>query len=266
MNMKKFTLITGAAGFLGKIHAETAHEMRHNLILLDLDKKRLSNLAKSLRNINEELEVITFVTDVSNESKLKKISNSLLRAKRYVNVIINNAAIDSKVSMNKKISNSSLENFSQKNWNNELNVGLKGAFLCSKIFGKHMIKLKMGNIINIGSDLSVIAPNQKLYKDSGFKNFVKPVTYSVIKHGILGLTKYIASSWSQHNIRSNCLSLGPIENNHPTKFKSNIKKLIPLSRMGSKLDVENAIKFLLSEESEFMNGHNLIIDGGRTII
>ena len=140
-------------------------------------------------------------------------------------MIINNAAIDSKISMNKKISNSSLENFSQKNWNNELNVGLKGAFLCSKIFGKHMIKLKMGNIINIGSDLSVIAPNQKLYKDSGFKNFVKPVTYSVIKHGILGLTKYIASSWAQHNIRSNCLSLGPIENNHPTQFKSNLKKL-----------------------------------------
>ena len=124
----------------------------------------------------------------------------------------------------------------------------------------------MGNIINIGSDLSVIAPNQKLYKDSGFKNFVKPVTYSVIKHGILGLTKYIASSWAQHNIRSNCLSLGPIENNHPTQFKSNLKKIIPLSRMGNKLDVENAIKFLLSEESEFMNGHNLIVDGGRTII
>ena len=72
MSMKKFTLITGAAGFLGKIHAKTAHKMRHNLILLDLDKKRLSNLAKSLRNINQELEVITFVTDVSNESKLKK--------------------------------------------------------------------------------------------------------------------------------------------------------------------------------------------------
>ena len=85
-----------------------------------------------------------------------------------------------------------------------MNVGLKGSFLLIKYFGDEMFKKKKGSIINIGSDLSVIAPNQQIYKSS-YKNYIKPVTYSVIKHGMLGLTKYFASLYGPKNVRVNMI-------------------------------------------------------------
>ena len=92
-----------------------------------------------------------------------------------------------------------LENFDTSQWNLEMNVGLRGAMLCSKIFGSTMAKFKDGKIINIASDLSVIAPDQRLYHNKKLlseEQHVKPVTYSVIKHGLIGLTKYCAAYWA----------------------------------------------------------------------
>ena len=71
---------------------------------------------------------------------------------------------------------------------------LKRSYLCTKIFGTYMSKFREGSIINISSDLGIIAPDQRIYNKS---NFIKPVTYSVVKHGIIGLTKYTASYWGK---------------------------------------------------------------------
>ena len=120
---------------------------------------------------------------------------------------------------------------------------------------------KNGVIINIGSELSVVAPDQRIYK----KNFFKPVTYSVIKHGIIGLTKYLSTYWAEHGIRCNALSPGGIFNNQDKKFLRNFKKLVPLNRMANQDEYNSAIQFLCSDASKFLNGHNLIIDGGRSI-
>ena len=166
--------------------------------------------------------------------------------------------------MNKKIKfkNNSLENFSLNLWDDEIKVGLTGSFLCAKHFGYQMKRNKKnGVIINIGSELSVVAPDQRIYK----KNFFKPVTYSVIKHGIIGLTKYLSTYWAEHGIRCNALSPGGIFNNQDKKFLRNFKKLVPLNRMANQDEYNSAIQFLCSDASKFLNGHNLIIDGGRSI-
>ena len=166
--------------------------------------------------------------------------------------------------MNKKIKfkNNSLENFSLNLWDDEIKVGLTGSFLCAKHFGYQMKRnKKKGVIINIGSELSVVAPDQRIYK----KNFFKPVTYSVIKHGIIGLTKYLSTYWAEHGIRCNALSPGGIFNNQDKKFLRNFKKLVPLNRMANQDEYNSAIQFLCSDASKFLNGHNLIIDGGRSI-
>ena len=122
---------------------------------------------------------------------------------------------------------------------------------------------KKGVILNIGSDLSIIAPDQRLYSHL---NSLKPVTYSVVKHGIVGLTKYLASYWSSKNIRVNCLSPGGIYNKQDKNFTKKIKKLIPLNRMAHKNEYNEVIQFLCSDASSYMTGQNIIIDGGRTII
>ena len=121
------------------------------------------------------------------------------------------------------------------------------------------------SIINIASDLSVIAPKQNLYIIKNHPKFIKPITYSVIKHGILGLTKYLASYWGKDNIKVNSLSPGSVLNDQSTGLQNRLKKEIPMNRLASKSEYIGAIQFLSSENSNYMTGQNIIIDGGRTI-
>ena len=177
-------------------------------------------------------------------------------------MLINNAAIDA--IPNKKKSTS--QKFpTDKIWDDEINVSLKGSFLMIKFFGEEMIKKRKGSIINIGSDLSVIAPNQAIYKSS-YKNYIKPVTYSVIKHGMLGLTKYFASLYAKSNVRVNMISPGPIHNQQSKKLLNELKSIIPMKRLGDPKEILGILIFLSSQDSSYITGQNILIDGGRTII
>ena len=133
-----------------------------------------------------------------------------------------------------------------------------------KNFGEQMNKRKSGKIINIGSDLSYIAPNQDLYSD--VKNFLKPVTYSVIKHGLLGMTKYFSSLYAKNNVQVNMLSPGPIYNNQNKLFIKKLLNFIPSKKMASRSDLTDGLLFLIKKTNSYYTGQNLIIDGGRTII
>ena len=154
-------------------------------------------------------------------------------------------------------------------WNQEIAVGLTGAFLCSKIFGTAMADMNNGGVIlNIASDLSVISPDQRLYRKQGLSEVnqpVKPVTYSVIKTGILGLTRYLATYWPDKGIRCNALSPGGVENNQGDDFMEKIISLIPAGRMASNEEYHSAVQFLCSDASLYMNGQNMIVDGGRSV-
>ena len=165
---------------------------------------------------------------------------------------------------------SRLENFPINQWDLQISVGLTGAFLCSKIFGLMILNQGHGGVIlNIASDLSVIAPDQRIYRKPGLKEQnqpVKPVTYSVIKTGLVGLTRYLASYWVDKGIRSNSLSPGGIYNNQPEEFVQRLVDLIPMGRMAEKSEYRSAIQFLCSDASKFMNGQNIVIDGGRSIL
>ena len=152
-----------------------------------------------------------------------------------------------------------------KQWHQELNVSLLGNYLIVKYFVEFLKKNKSSSVINIGSDLSVIAPNQKIYKVT-FGDYIKPVTYSVVKHGLVGLTKYYASLFAKNNIRFNMISPGPVYKKQNQKFLNELKKITPMNRIGLPKDLSGAIKFLLSKNSSFITGQNLLIDGGRTII
>ena len=262
---KKFCLITGAAGLLGHEHAEAILEINGNLILTDIDSKKLKKMAKNIMNKLKKANILFFKMDVTKTKDIKKVFNKLKKNKIYVEILINNAAIDSKVKGKVVRNSNSFEKFSLNEWEKQISVGLTGSMLCSRIFGSAKKKRKKGVILNIASDLSVIAPDQRLYSSSKKNKNYKPVTYSVIKHGLIGLTKYLSTYWPETNIRCNSLSPGGIELNQSIKFKKKIAKLIPLNRMAHKSEYKSAIKFLCSDASSYMTGHNLVIDGGRSI-
>ena len=244
----KNIILTGGSGFLGKQIAKAFKLIGAHVIILDIKKPLNKNYAKF------------YQCDVTNEVEVKKIAKLILKKNNKIDVLINNAASDH---VPNKKNNSELENFKLDMWKKDLEVGLNGSFICTKIFGSLMASRKKGVILNISSDLSIIAPNQDLYKGL---NFVKPITYSVVKHGINGLTKYTASYWANKNIRCNAIAPGGIINQQNKSFLKKIKKVIPLKRLAKKNEYNDLILFLCSDSSSYMTGSIVIADGGRTIL
>ncbi len=266
----KYAVITGAAGLLGIEHAKALLECSCNVILTDIDSTGLTHLAAKLSALYPEVSIIPYTMDVTSESSVISLRDFLDSQSISIDILINNAAINPKVDPSSPLTHSTrLENFSLEQWNLEISVGLTGAFLCSKILGYSMINNKSGGvIINIASDLSVIAPDQRLYElpnTPSDKQPVKPVTYSVIKSALIGLTKYLSTYWCNHNIRCNALSPGGVFTNQDDTFVQNLNSLIPLNRMASIDEYHGAIQFLCSDSSKYMTGQNLVVDGGRTV-
>ena len=265
----KIVIITGGAGLLGIKHAEAVAEFCGIPILLDINDGAIANAVSQLKN-QFNRNCTGYNCDITDRDALENCKDKILKDFGRIDVLINNAALDPKVK--NSVHNESLgrlENFDLKQWDLELKVGLTGAFLCTQVFGLEMVKQQQGVIINVSSDLGIIAPDQRLYERPGMSKSnqpVKPVTYSVIKHGLIGLTKYIATYWAMDGIRANTLCPAGIYNNHPTEFVEKISKLIPLQRMANINEYKAAIVFLSSEASSYMNGQTLIIDGGRSIM
>ena len=186
-----------------------------------------------------------------------------------IDILINNAAIDAKVGVSQGITNASrLEVFNLNQWNKELAVGLTGAFICSKVFGFAMAQTGGGVILNIASDLSVIAPDQRLYSKSStqiMNRAAKPVTYSVIKFGLVGLTKYLSTYWPDKGVRCNALSPGGIYTGQSNDFVKKIEQLIPLQRMATPSEYRSTVQYMCSDASSYMTGQNIVVDGGRSV-
>ena len=251
---------------LGEKHAETIAEFGGTPILLDIEKK--IGFEKAQRISNEyQVDCEYQFCDITDESQILNVRDSLLSKFGQIDILINNAAIDPKVKKQSGKNLSRLENFPLNQWNLELGVSLTGAMICSKIFGYEMAKKGTGVILNISSDLGVIAPDQRLYKKEGFNENeqpVKPVTYSVIKHGLIGLTKYLATYWADKGVRCNALCPGGIYNNQPDEFIKKISKLIPMRRMANSDEYKAAVIFMVSDASSYMNGSVVSMDGGKS--
>lgn len=262
---RKIAIITGGGGLLGVKHAEAIAEMGGVPVLLDLCTEGLIN-AKAHLNKNFGIDVLICVCDITDSSQIQLTLEKIISKYNRLDILINNASINPKAESDQQHF-LRLENFSLNQWLLEINVGLTGAFLCSQIFGSYMAKKQKGVIINIASDLGVIAPNQSLYRQEGLpENLqpVKPVTYSVIKHGLIGLTRYLATYWADKGIRCNALAPGGVLNGQDEVFIKRIQELIPLGRMASSDEYKASIVFLASEASSYMTGAVLSVDGGRT--
>ena len=266
----KTALITGSAGLLGIEHAKALLETGANVILTDLNEGDLFVAYDNLKRDETKGRIFCHVMDVTEQESIAEISSSLSSDGVRVDILINNAAIDPKVKENETIEMTRLENFSLDQWNIELSVGLTGAFLCSQVFGPAMASDKQGGVIlNIASDLSVISPDQRLYRKEGLADEqqpVKPVTYSVIKTGLIALTRYLATYWADKGVRANALSPGGVYTGQNEDFVQKLTSLIPMGRMAKVDEYRSAIQFLCSDASAYMNGQNIVMDGGRSVL
>jgi NAD(P)-dependent dehydrogenase (short-subunit alcohol dehydrogenase family) len=265
----KTVLITGAAGLLGKEHARAVLSAGGGVILTDIGQSALSTSSEELASEFGGDLIFSYSMDVTEPNSIRAVFDALVEIGIRVDVLINNAAIDPKVDGERGIVETSrLENFTLEQWNLELAVGLTGAFLCSQVFGAQMaVDGQGGVILNIASDLSVFSPDQRLYQQSGLpanQQPVKPATYSVIKTGLIGLTRYLSTYWADRGVRSNALSPGGIYTGQGDEFVQKLERLIPMGRMAKADEYQSAIQFLCSDASAYMNGQNIVMDGGRS--
>jgi NAD(P)-dependent dehydrogenase (short-subunit alcohol dehydrogenase family) len=265
----RVAIVTGGAGLLGYQHGAILAAAGANVVLLDLGLANPKLRAEQLA-ADHGPECIGLAVDITSEASLLEARDVILAKFNRIDILINNAANNPKVEdQNPGEPWSRLENFPLETWNADIAVGLTGAFLCSRIFGQEMVKRNSGVILNVASDLGVIAPDQRLYRKEGVpedQQPVKPVTYSVVKTALIGLTRYLSTYWTANNIRVNAISPGGVFAGQPDEFTARLHQLIPMGRMAHKDEYQGAILFLCSDASSYMTGQNLIVDGGRSVL
>ena len=255
--LNKHIILTGANGLLGKNFANAILTKGAKILAVDI------NFVGFQEQIDPRYQnnVRYFEIDITNEIQILEFFATLESEKISIDGLVNNAALNPKVEDGGH-GLVGLENLNYVQWKKEIDLGLWAAVNISRHVAQNMVQNNVrGSIVNIGSDYGHLAPKQSLYE----KDSRKPITYSVVKYGIVGLTKYFATYYAEKGIRVNCLSPGGIFNNQDANFLNKISKEIPLGRMADKSELNGALIFLLSEENSYVTGVDLIVDGGRSI-
>lgn len=265
----KVVVITGGAGLLGQKHAEAVIEGKGIAVLLDISQQGIECAIDSLkRKYGNNCKIEGYVADITERAQVEKIKDVLLKKYRHVDALVNNAANNPKVEGNAaNMKAIQFENFPIQMWLDDIAVGLTGSLVCAQVFGAVMAVQGKGTILNISSDLGIIAPDQRIYRKDGLaedEQTVKPVTYSVIKHGLIGLTKYLATYYAEKGVRVNVLCPGGVYNGQNGEFLQKLTNLIPMGRMAEVEEYKCTVLYMISGASSYMTGSTVVVDGGRT--
>ena len=247
-NLKgKVVILTGGSGQIGKGFARALLSYGCRVFIADM--KRPEKCAALFRNKN-----ISFMaTDVTRQDSVLNTVDLVLKKYRRIDVLVNNAGIGVFTPFEKR----TIDEFMS-----VLKVNLLGTFLYSQAVVTHaMIKQNHGNIINIGSIYGLVSPDPRIYSTSGRNS---SEVYAASKAGVIQMSKYLAVHLAKYNIRVNCISPGGVFNRQQKEFVNNYCAKTPLGRMAEPQDLVGALVFLVSDNSKYITGHNLVVDGGFT--
>jgi NAD(P)-dependent dehydrogenase (short-subunit alcohol dehydrogenase family) len=250
----KIVVLTGALGLLGTEYAAALSGAGAHVVVADLDedgcKRRATEISKQTG-----ARALGVKVDVSSQESTRALVAAALAEFGRVDVLINNAATKSPNFM------VPFESFPLDDWERVMSVNLRGVFLCTQAVAAPMLEQGGGIIINVASHYGVVGPDFRIYGDSGIST---PPVYSASKAGVIGLTRYLATYWAGKNIRVNCLTPGGVYDRQPAEFVAEYSFRVPLQRMANRDELRGAMLFLASDASSYVNGHNLVVDGGWT--
>jgi 2-deoxy-D-gluconate 3-dehydrogenase len=261
---ERVAVVTGGAGLLGRQFCHTLAEAGAQVVVVDINQEAAESLAKEINQAGSQ--AMSVPGDITRPVSVQGMVKKVLKAYHQLDVLVNSAALDPKFDK-EHISEhgaNAFESFPLEAWNQALSVNLTGMFLCSQAVSKPMLEQGEGVIINICSTYGLVGPDQRIYQREGQPRQFKPVTYTVTKAGVLGLTKYLATYYAGKNIRVNALSPGGVFNDHDETFVKAYSARTVIGRMAEKTEMNGALLFLASDASRYMTGANLVVDGGWT--
>ncbi len=258
--------VTGAFGLIGKQISKAFLQQGAKVVLADVNSTAITAIQNEFSEAFTKDNFIVIELDIANETSASNAMQQAVSAFGKVDVLINNAAIDAKFDKDGmgKVNQSRFENYPVDLLRRSVDVNLTGTVIMTQAACRQMLLQGSGNIINVASTYSVVAPNQNLYDfGEGTQNF-KPIDYIASKSFIPNFTRYIATFYAVNNIRCNAIVPHGIYNNHPEEFLINFSKMSPLGRMCNREELEGPFLFLASNASSYMTGSTLMVDGGWT--
>jgi NAD(P)-dependent dehydrogenase (short-subunit alcohol dehydrogenase family) len=257
----KVVVITGATGILGGAYCRGFAQAGARVIASDLSLARCEELGREI-NAQHPASVVPLEVDLRDEQSVAGWAAVISKQFGGIDVLINNAAAKSPRFF------APLPDFPLADWNEVMAVNLTGMFLAIRALGPAMAERGRGSIVNVSSIYGVVGPDQRVYEGSNYPELGgainTPLVYSASKGAVIAMTRYLATYWGPRGVRCNTLTPGGVESGQNETFRQKYCDRVPLGRMGEKLDLLCAALFLASDASSYINGHNLIVDGGWT--
>lgn len=255
MNLSgKIAVVTGGAGHLGKSISQVLAELGATVIIATRSLEKASCFSKRLSR-EYSVESGAVVADISNMDSVANAVENIKKNYGRIDVWINNSYFGA---------GKDILSMTEEEWLKGIDGTINGVFRCTKAVLPVMLEQKKGNIINISSMYGIVSPDFSVYKGNEYYN---PPNYGSGKAAIIQFTKYIACAYGSKGIRCNCISPGPFPNEHVKKSVSFIRKLsnkVPIGRIGYPYELKGVVALLATEASSFLNGANIVVDGGWT--
>jgi NAD(P)-dependent dehydrogenase (short-subunit alcohol dehydrogenase family) len=270
MKKNKIVLVVGANGLIGKNIC--ASLIKDNFKVIGVDNSYPLHKSKQIKFRNKKQ--INFKLDVSMPNEVNDFFKKNDYILRNLHGMIYGPTVKTEDFYNE------FEKFSFKSWKKILNTELDGAFNFSQNLGKIVKKNKKGSIIFLSSIYSVVTNDNRIYTNTNISrvnsktnkkntNLYSSIAYPVSKNGLIAITKYLAGYWGKYSVRVNAISPGSVERNKKIRedkvFLKRYLNKVPLNRRAQIKEISSVIKFLLSEDSSYITGQNIIVDGGYTI-
>jgi NAD(P)-dependent dehydrogenase (short-subunit alcohol dehydrogenase family) len=258
----KTALVTGATGVLGRHFSSALAGAGANVVLLDLDQDALNLLAQELAQTHG-VQAVGVKCDLSSAETIREVMPPVI-AKWQPEILLNNAASKGP-DINRFFDPPS--SFSPEVWREIMAVNLDAMFWMAQLVADALVARKTaGSLIQVSSIYGVVAPDQRIYEGSEYlgRQINTPAIYSASKGGVVALSRYMATYWGSHGIRSNTLTPGGVFSGQNDTFVKSYSSRVPLGRMGRAEDLIGAMVFLASDASAYITGQNIIIDGGWT--
>lgn len=238
----KVALVTGAAQGIGKAVALLLARNGADIVVSDINLEKAEETAKEVQTLGRK--ALAIKVDVAKLDDVEKMVGAIWARFGQVDILVNNAGI---------ARDKLILRMTEEDWDAVLNINLKGTFNCTKAVVRHMSKQRSGKIVNIASVVGEMG-------NAGQGN------YAASKAGVIGFTKTIAREFAQRGINVNAIAPGyietPMTDALPDKAKEELKRLIPMDRLGKPEDVAEAVLFLVSEASSYITGQVLNVNGG----